>query len=485
MPNIFTMPDYRNNIPQLINAVQALNPRLIRATEISHEMLHSAGSNEIGFDHRDVPVMAMLIPPGDDYEQKVRDMCNDLKSPKREDKTKWLDMLYNFRDSIDVSNMDLNDPETARKAVTLVAVNQTLATMEQAFPNNLTRQYTPEELRGIAAKDIAHVAFTGLTMTVLHDANVKLMTEMTLPFFMDGLDSAFSSLQHSVIAEKSVYGEKYDQIPAILPPILKEYHNADINVIDPLNPMQVSNLPIINTIDTLFNSHESNFAKNMGLARNDLVVIDGKTVSEMVADRGGNLSVYDKLNLGNAIIATALASGEHRVSKIVVEQGEGGKPVSRLEDVKPDLKPFGNTIEEDYHPIRRAMFNWGPFKCKTLSEKADALYSKPPSKSEQKKTNHILAGLSEKAEIYDRAVQEAHNHYARTGEHKDISVKEAIDYIKLQKEETIKRGERNKQDKKPIKQPQKQREELNRNKNPKDAQGLAKPKKPQEIGIKK
>jgi len=445
MPEKFSMPDYTRNAQQLVNATNEINPLLDRVYQIVGEELKINGTQKLTFDHRDMGPLGLLIPQGKEHEQQVRQMCKDFKSKNPAHIKPWLDMLYDFRDSMNVSNLDLNNPQVAQNTVKLVAINQTVGCMEKTYPAYDAQRYpeNSQQKETSLRLDETHIRFGMMYQNLLQQSGVRLNTSMTLPIGIHGVANDFQVLQAKVTDyEMQIEGKQFDKIPFVVSPQMNiyktfDYTNVPSNDRFPDDKMYAAQ----DSIDPTF-SATADAAAKLGMSRNDMLFIDGKSVNEIINERQkGEISERDRNNLATSIIATAMVSGKNRISAVALVKDAEGKLTPQMQEVKPDLTALGDTIKDDYSPIRRALFNWGPFKCKSRQEKTDELYSKPIPKEMQSKLDDKLATISTKAEMHNQSITAQKTDNAPQTRRE--AVREAVSVKKLIQEEPQREAEKN------------------------------------------
>ena len=129
------------------------------------------------------------------------------------------------------------------------------------------------------------------------------------------------------------------------------------------------------------------------MEKEDLIFINGQSLREYARE---HLPANQRTDAwisqySGVVLARAMQEGTNRISCAQVSRNRDGRYDVTMHPVRLDLKDCQPEIEDDlsYGYIHRKYFNWGPFKCKTRQEKANAAYNDP-------KLQRLEEGLAER-----------------------------------------------------------------------------------------
>ena len=133
------------------------------------------------------------------------------------------------------------------------------------------------------------------------------------------------------------------------------------------------------TFDSVFDaispgSSQGKEQTRLGLDQFDMIYIDGKSVREACSGKYRNASPAELNKLMKGEVIHALTSGRNRVELATVQRDKDNHAHLSISSVEPDIRAIEPTVKEDYSAIRR-IFNRGPFRCKTRTERLETLKS--------------------------------------------------------------------------------------------------------------
>ncbi|MEG1290628.1 MAG: hypothetical protein RSE25_10415 [Bacteroidales bacterium] len=145
--------------------------------------------------------------------------------------------------------------------------------------------------------------------------------------------------------------------------------------------------------------------KAMGVTRNDLVFIDGKSVSELIGNKVPQSNEALRNTMGENMIAAALVSGKSRVSSLSVSKTVNGRFSYTQNNIKPHLIGMGDTAKDEHSYIRRTLFNRGPFKLVPRATQVQNLNLTKTSPEMWEELNKKIANTVERIDNYKAAPQ--------------------------------------------------------------------------------
>ncbi|MEG1874739.1 MAG: hypothetical protein RR185_04145 [Angelakisella sp.] len=413
MPNTISMPDFVGHKQLLLNEINNITPELEHASAIIDDALQDVPEFGRSFDARDFIPMSLLIPPGAQHDSEVRNLCLDFASNDPSRRTPWLNQLYSFRESVKVPDLDPGNQADVRTAIQCFSLNQTAGTMETSNPEYYQARYAdPVGKEKMLLQDQTQLDLGYLLQTIAMNEGHPLDAGMTLPINPLGVEAAEKKLANSLLHyQVRALGDKLDAIPFTATKDFGLFAHTKIDSIQAAGKMSPiadkdrgAKKNVRDAVGEAFN-HLDMRGKN-GLSRDDLVLIDGKSITSIIDSKNMPLSRAQREQMSLAMIATALTSGKNRVDAVFLRMGADGKTEPIIQPVKPDLTALGDTIEQDYSKFRRTFFNWGPWKCKTRAEKVEELFAKPVPSGLEAKLKTEAAKIAAKADSFVTAAPE-------------------------------------------------------------------------------
>lgn len=142
------------------------------------------------------------------------------------------------------------------------------------------------------------------------------------------------------------------------------------------------------TFDSIFNAispatSQGKEQARLGLDQFDMIYIDGKSVREACGEKYRNASPSDLNILMKGEVIQAMTSGRNRVEMATVQRDKENHAHLSINSVEADIRAIEPTVKEDYSAIRR-LFNRGPFRCKTRTERMETLKNQDEGREQRR-----------------------------------------------------------------------------------------------------
>ena len=424
-------------ISQEMNAtINRLNDLMVHTGSISEEFENWSQKK---IDKRDFKPMTLLLdePETGTPEEKQAAMDEQIRAMERafyegreDEKKVYLDRMYDLRDSFDPEALDLTDEKDRKKLIAYVALNQTFGTKCTENQDYYNARYdTPEKRMEADILNRYSVAVATLMMDSLRKEGQTLKTQLTLPASMPGKEDyvqMFYDIAKSDVERLKAVKEGREPNPVTtirLPKDMKQFNSLPplekLSQVPSDTSFEATAVGIIGFASTyMLTTEQGDLLKEAHLTKNDMIFIDGKSLSEIQQEKYPNLQGGYAFDMCNLILAKALTSGENRIEIAQLERTADQTFQVKLNPVRPDLSDVQPSLKEDYGWFRRTLFNWGPFRCKTRQEKADDLIARDPEKGTRQ------ASIAEKVNAKIAPALEKRREAAARAEREQTSIKE-------------------------------------------------------------
>ncbi|MEG2087184.1 MAG: hypothetical protein RR022_03215, partial [Angelakisella sp.] len=288
---------------------------------------------------------------------------------------------------------------------TVCALKRAMPNLERENRAYFTERYADPVTRarndGLIATQVAFASLLESMVTAEQDPSMMHFGSANHPF---GVKGAQKNLENSVLNYRiQTLGESFKEIPFVVP---AEFNQCMTMNIDKMKAPVAQDFFGIQKSEWAFHGlfceprEVATVPEKERLRRDDLVLIDGKSVRQIIDDKKLTLDPKQRELMGNNIIATALTSGKNRVDAVYLRMQDDGTMKTIVQPVKPDLTALGDTIKQDYSWFHRNLYNYGSHKCLTRAQKADALYQKPIPPKVEKQLEASLDSLTQKVGVY-------------------------------------------------------------------------------------
>lgn len=397
----------------------------------------------VRIDARDfVPMTALMGIQGETREERDQDIRNKFeeltKAFSDSDHSKrntYLDMLYDYRDTVDPRTLDMSDPEQVRKLMCYIVQDQTLGTKKLENPEYYKNRYpTGADLNAADVRDSLVKLVCARVVTHLAEFGMRIILDLSLPPALDSNMVAYRDCSEAMAfkALDSALAEKEGAAPTKSETLLVTDRVLQCLGKDPSEAAELKfdveeHLFKYYTLcieDTLLptGSRATALVKEAGLESVDAIFIDGKPVADFLK---ATFPKEEKPTLSpknSAAIAIALVSGKHRIDVVNSYRDDQGNMKFEAKSIKPQVLPES---EEAYMSkfswIHRNLFNWGPWVIEpyqSVMERAMAIYAEDPNEAERHASicnqmkDRVQARFDEKAKEKEKSEREA----ARTRE---------------------------------------------------------------------
>ena len=392
------MPEFTVISPEMNATINRLNDLMVHTGSISGEF---ENWNQKKIDQRDFKPMTLLLDEPETgtpeekqaaMDEQIRAMERAFYEGKEDEKKVYLDRMYDLRDSFDPESLDLTDEKDRKKLIAYVALNQTFGTKCEENQDYFNARYdTPEKRAEADILSRYSVAAATLMVDSLRKEGQTLKTQLTLPSSMPGKEDyvqIFYDIAKADVERMKAVKEGREPNPVTtirLPKDMKLFNSLppleNLSQVSSDTSFEASAVSIIGFESTyMLTTEQGNLLREANLTKNDMIFSDGKSLSEIQQEKHPNLRDRAASDICNLILAKALTSGKNRVEIAQLEKTADQTFQVKLNPVRPDLSDVQPPLKEDYGWFRRTLFNWGPFRCKTRQEKADALIANDPEK---------------------------------------------------------------------------------------------------------
>lgn len=323
-----------------------------------------------------------------DIKQKVTQMEEAFLEKSVESRKPYLDMLYNFRDNFDLSAIDMEKPEDLYRLFVFGGLSQTFGVKKGENQQYYEQRYpTPERRRLAEAKDRYALIVSSKVLRMLSTAGLtyNVKGSLTLAGGKEG-EAGYEDMfyDYAEWEMKNVEAEMRQEAPSgecrmVLSETMACFNDLDIsklhNIPGPLRTEAGRMESIVTGNLHTYDTAERTFMRDIGVKPEDLIFIDGKSITELIQEKYPGNSDYD---LHNCILATALASGKSRVEFVSLQPQEDGGCEYVTKTIHADYR---KTDPPKSHSWLRRLFNWGPFKMR--QDRQDSLLANDPDKEER------------------------------------------------------------------------------------------------------
>ncbi|MEG1686945.1 MAG: hypothetical protein RR276_03580 [Angelakisella sp.] len=401
MPEKFTMTDYTENPNKILDEVFTFEALTAQANQIFKEKLPLVRNRNI--DH--FAALAGVLPEDSEFAQNVEQMGRDLYDGTPEEKKPWLDMVCDFRDGFDVSQVNLDSKPAVNSALTCCALQRSMLYLERENKDYFAARYAdPVKREKVELMKETQLQFGSLVESMISEANLGRSHGFGMVGNPFGVEGGKRSLATSVANYRvQGLGESFSEIPFTVPKEFNRFLPQDVNKMSSLPQSKpLEDAPIQAALKGMFGTAKvsAEYAEVGILTRDDLVLIDGKSVRDIIDAKNITLDPKQRELMGNNIIATALTSGKNRVDAVYMHTREDGSLDPIVQAIKPDLTALGDTTKQDYNWFHRHLFNYGSHKCLTRAQKADALYEKPIPPQVEDDLKASISGISKRVNAY-------------------------------------------------------------------------------------
>lgn len=333
-------------------------------------------------------------------EQKVTEIGEAFASEDRSRRDVYLDAMYDFMDNFDPEAVDMNDPEQVRKLFCFAGLQQAYETKKKHNEEYYNKRYdTPQKLAVSKAKVVYMDAVAGLVLSDVQGLGLRFDSGVSLAGNLNGFFGAATApfqkaaavyARNSWLKEKQALetgveaSKSYD---AVFPDVLNGHFKLGVKQLPNLSERDEARAEYFQSlcIENLFIRSDVEEFKDIvkeGVFLFQLIHIDGKSINdflkEQFPDHKGSFTNSQKA----AVQTLALMSGEHRVEVVTGMKDADGNMQYGVVPVKPVFSEAQQKAYKaaNYSWFRRTFFDWGPFRIKTIQEKADDLYANDPDR---------------------------------------------------------------------------------------------------------
>ncbi|MEG1688001.1 MAG: hypothetical protein RR276_08985, partial [Angelakisella sp.] len=316
-----------------------------------------------------------------------------------------LGIICDFQDDMDVSLLNPDDPDHVRMAQLGCFIHHAMPALQAQNREYFDARYPDHRAKlGVALLGDTQEKFDNLLAAMAYEKKVYDFSDFWRGWLPEPVDSARQQLTSSVANYKiQGFGDTFTSVPFTITENCKRLANQDISKIKAPNPKERdADIALFRDLNGAFGQPlvEATNAGKLKLTQNDLVLIDGKSVNQIIDEKKLNLTPEQRSLTSNKIIASALTSGTHRVDAVYMHTLKDGSLEPVFENIKPDLTALGDTTKQDYSWFHRHLYNYGSHKCLTRAQKADALYQKPIPPKVEKQLEASLDSLTQKVGVY-------------------------------------------------------------------------------------
>lgn len=155
--------------------------------------------------------------------------------------------------------------------------------------------------------------------------------------------------------------------------------------------------------DIIFKSesdiNQSNIRQELGIKANDMIFIDGVSVTALYADKFKEMSEEQRSKRIQQEVAAAALTGQHRFDYATLHTDATGAYKTVISPIEIDLHAMDAQEKSKRSALRRA-FDFGPFKIKTTADQQDALQKSDPDRETRQKAIEVRLGADITAAVY-------------------------------------------------------------------------------------
>ncbi|MEG2087183.1 MAG: hypothetical protein RR022_03210 [Angelakisella sp.] len=372
--------------------------------------------------------VGFLMPRGVDHRERMMQMQHDLHGDDPEARAYWLGIICDFQDDMDVSLLNPDDPDHVRMAQLGCFIHHAMPALQAQNREYFDARYPDHRAKlGVALLGDTQEKFDNLLAAMAYEKKVYDFSDFWRGWLPEPVDSARQQLTSSVANYKiQGFGDTFTSVPFTITENCKRLANQDISKIKAPNPKERdADIALFRDLNGAFGQPlvEATNAGKLKLTQNDLVLIDGKSVNQIMDEKKLNLTPEQRSLTSNKIIASALTSGTHRVDAVYMHTLKDGSLEPVFENIKPDLTALGDTTKQDYSWFHRHLYNYGSHKCLTRAQKQDAIYDKPIPPDIVEKLQSSMDAIDESTKSYNAVLSERASAKRQESQRKPTSAK--------------------------------------------------------------